>query len=59
MRKPSQKVFYLAKEGDLLIAEIGLIGFQSVEKEPKEESLLPNEKTTIPILLPRLKIPQG
>jgi len=44
-----------AKEGDVLIAERALIGFQRVEKEPKEESLLLDEKTMIPIPLPQLQ----
>ena len=48
-----------AKEGDLLIVERALIGFQRVKKEPKEESLLSDENTMIPTPLPPLKIPQA
>ena len=47
-----------ADEGDFLIAERALIGFQRVEKKPKEESLASNENTMIPIPLPYLKISQ-
>jgi len=45
-------------EADLLIAERAIIGFERVEKEPKENSLLSDENTVIPILFPPLKISQ-
>jgi len=54
-----EEIIKQAKEGDLVIAKRALISFQRVEKEPKEESLLSDEKSMILIPLPPLKIPQA
>jgi len=53
-----EEIVKQAKEGDLLIPERALIGFQRGKRGPKEESLLSDEKTMILIPLPPpLKIP--
>jgi len=46
-----EEIVEQADEGDLLIAKRALISLQRFEKESKEESLLSDENTMIPIPL--------